>query len=88
MSIYNDPEKIAGSYIKMMKKFSENVIKDIKAEIQYLNVDLTLILVKIGASESTHEKISAFTKEIIIFLLQKVSDKLTQVTNILLICEE
>jgi len=41
ISIYNDPDKIAGSYIKMMKKFSENVIRDIIAEITYLNQEMS-----------------------------------------------
>jgi hypothetical protein len=69
-----------GSYIKLMEKFTEGIIVDIKDEITYLTDDLAKILEKIQAQPGTYEKIDQFIEEIYILIITKVSDKLTQVT--------
>lgn len=68
-----------GSFIKLMEKFSESIIADIKDEVTYLTEELVQILDKIQAQPGTLEKIDKFVEEVYILIITKVSDKLTQV---------
>lgn len=62
-----------------MEKFTSYVIEDIKSEIKFLLVELFNVLQTIKAQPTTLEKIEQFIKEIIVLILSKVSEKLTQV---------
>jgi len=76
--LFNDTEKINGSYIRLMDKFGESVIGDIKDEVTFLTDDLSKILDKIQAQPAILERVDAFVEEIYILIITKVSEKLTQ----------
>jgi len=76
--LFNDPEKINGSYIKLMEKFSENIIGDIKDEITFLTEDLNKTFTTLQTPANTLEKIDQFIEEVYILIITKVSEKLTQ----------
>jgi hypothetical protein len=65
-----------------MEKFTSNVIGDIKSEVKFLLGELLNVLHTIKAQTTTVDKIEQFIKEIIVLILSKVSEKLTQVKSI------